>query len=79
LCEALIAAAFAFFSVIRLAIRALHEGVSIFSSEAKGTTTKLVFGFLLLLVFYLSALEGAEVTAALEANGCDEALNFRTK
>ena len=37
----------------------------------------IVLGLLLLLAFDPAALEGTEVTAALEAQGGDEALDFR--
>ena len=39
----------------------------------------LVFGFLFLLAFDSVTLDSTDVTAALEADRCDQPLNFRSK
>lgn len=56
------------------------KGCSEFDHQGKGMFRyALVLGLLLLLRLELSALEGVEMAAALEAEGGDEALDLGTR
>jgi hypothetical protein len=78
LCDALIAAAFSFFSAMRFAIRALKDTQYERKCEGKDKRDALVLRLLLLLVFEPVKLNGAKVPTTLETQGCDQPLDFWT-
>ena len=66
----------AFFSATRLAMRTLKDGYKHVKEIKRREKDILVFGFLLLVVFELAALQRVQVTAALEAERGNKSLDL---